>query len=177
MQALPAGTRPSPWPQTSRYSPWAASPVPASPSRDPRSAAQSLISPHLSEGENQTDTLPLTTPPLRQEFACFSYDENHEFHLGDRSMKWYYTPRLGADLSKGFDSFQKHDDSRDEHLDSLLKTIVAHEQETGQKIDANVVTWRGMVTKVCVVDQRRRNSRAARAASMSDNGGNPSCRY
>jgi len=92
-------------------------------------------------------------------------------------MKWYYTPRLGADLSKGFDSFQKHDESRDEHLDSLLKTIVAHEQETGQKIDANVVTWRGMVTKVCVVDQRRRNSRAARAASMSDNGGNPSCRY
>ncbi|UNI18908.1 decapping endonuclease targeting mRNA [Purpureocillium takamizusanense] len=83
-----------------------------------------------------------------KEFACFSYDENHEFHLGDRSMKWYYTPRLGADLSKGFNSFQKHDDSRDEHLDSLLRTIVAHERETGQKIDANVVTWRGMMTKI-----------------------------
>lgn len=83
-----------------------------------------------------------------QEFACFSYDENHEFHLDDSSLKYYYTPRLGADLSKGFDTFEKLDDTGDDHLDSLLKTIIAHEQETGKKIDANVVTWRGMMTKV-----------------------------
>jgi RAT1-interacting protein len=83
-----------------------------------------------------------------QEFACFSYDENHEFHLDDSSLKYYYTPRLGADLSKGFDTFEKLDDTGDNHLDSLLKTIIAHEQETGKKIDANVVTWRGMMTKV-----------------------------
>lgn len=63
-------------------------------------------------------------------------------------MKYYYTPMLGADLSKGFNSFQKLDDSGDEHLDSLLATIMAHEKETGKKIDANVVTWRGMMTKV-----------------------------
>ncbi|KAF5133310.1 Decapping nuclease RAI1 [Metarhizium anisopliae] len=82
-----------------------------------------------------------------KEFACFSYDENHEFRLDDSSMKYYYTPQLGADLSKGFEKFQKLDDSGDEHLDSLLKTILAHERETGKKIDANVVTWRGMMTK------------------------------
>ncbi|KID84283.1 RAI1 protein [Metarhizium guizhouense ARSEF 977] len=83
-----------------------------------------------------------------KEFACFSYDENHEFRLDDSSMKYYYTPQLGTDLSKGFDKFQKLDDSGDEHLDSLLKTILAHERETGKKIDANVVTWRGMMTKI-----------------------------
>ncbi|KAF4595004.1 protein rai1 [Ophiocordyceps camponoti-floridani] len=83
-----------------------------------------------------------------KEFACFSYDDQHEFHLGDSSLKWYYTPHIGADLSKGFDSFQKVDDSRDEHLDSLLRTIVAHEKETRQRIDAHVVTWRGMMTKI-----------------------------
>ncbi|QLI64683.1 Decapping nuclease [Metarhizium brunneum] len=83
-----------------------------------------------------------------KEFACFSYDENHEFRLDDSSMKYYYTPQLGADLSKGFEKFQKLDDSGDEHLDSLLKTILAHERETGKKIDANVVTWRGMMTKI-----------------------------
>ncbi|KAG9506054.1 decapping endonuclease targeting mRNA [Fusarium musae] len=83
-----------------------------------------------------------------KEFACFSYDDNHEFHLDDSSLKYYYTPQLGADLSKGFDTFQKLDDTGDDHLDSLLKTIAAHEQETGKKIDANVVTWRGMMTKV-----------------------------
>lgn len=83
-----------------------------------------------------------------QEFACFSYDDNHEFHLGDSSMRYYYNPTLGANLSQGFETFVKHDDSQPEHLVSLLKTIKAHEQETGQKIDANIVTWRGMMTKV-----------------------------
>lgn len=83
-----------------------------------------------------------------QEFTCFSYDDQHNFHLGDSSLKYYYTPRLGADLSRGFDTFEKQDDSKAEHLDSLLKTIAAHEKATGKKIDANLVTWRGMMTKV-----------------------------
>ncbi|TQV92144.1 hypothetical protein V2A60_004443 [Cordyceps javanica] len=88
--------------------------------------------------------------PVRRpkEIACFSYNENHEFSIGDSSMKWYYTPQLGADLSRGFDTFQKLDDSKDEHLDSLLTTIVSHEKETGKRIDAHFVTWRGMMTKI-----------------------------
>jgi RAT1-interacting protein len=92
----------------------------------------------------------LTPIALPQEFACFSYDENHDFHLDASSMKYYYTPQLGADLSKGFNTFQKLDDSGDEHLDSLLRTIMAHEKKTGDKIDACIVTWRGMMTKVCM---------------------------
>ncbi|KAI8952442.1 RAI1 like PD-XK nuclease-domain-containing protein [Xylaria longipes] len=83
-----------------------------------------------------------------KEIACFSYDDKHEFHLDDSSLRWYYPPKLGADLSKGFEKFDKHDGSVDEHLDSLLKTIIAHEQEEGKKIDANIVTWRGMMTKI-----------------------------
>ncbi|KAH8664096.1 protein RAI1 [Xylariales sp. PMI_506] len=83
-----------------------------------------------------------------REIACFSYDDKHEFHLGDSSLRWYYPPRLGADLSVGFETFDSHDDSADEHLDSLLKTIMAHEQEEGKKIDAEIVTWRGMMTKI-----------------------------
>ncbi|EFW99933.1 dhp1-interacting protein [Grosmannia clavigera kw1407] len=83
-----------------------------------------------------------------KEFTCFSYDDNHELHLDDRSLRWYYPPLLNADLSRGFDQFDKHDDSADEHLDSLLKAIAAHEQKTGVKTDAQVVTWRGMMTKI-----------------------------
>ncbi|KAI1754581.1 RAI1 like PD-XK nuclease-domain-containing protein [Xylaria castorea] len=83
-----------------------------------------------------------------KEIACFSYDDKHEFHLDDSSLQWYYPPKLGADLSRGFEKFDKHDDSVDEHLESLLKTIIAHEQEEGKKIDANIVTWRGMMTKI-----------------------------
>ncbi|KAI1310036.1 RAI1 like PD-XK nuclease-domain-containing protein [Xylaria venustula] len=83
-----------------------------------------------------------------KEIACFSYDEKHELHIDDSSLQWYYPARLGADLSKGFDKFDKHDESIDEHLDSLLETIIAHEKEEGKKIDAHVVTWRGMMTKI-----------------------------
>ncbi|KAI2473707.1 RAI1-domain-containing protein [Annulohypoxylon bovei var. microspora] len=83
-----------------------------------------------------------------KEIACFSYDDKHEFHQDDRSLQWYYPPELGTDLSGGFDQFESHDDSTDEHIDSLLKTIVAHEEEEGKKIDAQFVTWRGMMTKI-----------------------------
>jgi RAT1-interacting protein len=64
-------------------------------------------------------------------------------------LKWYYPPDLGTDLSNGADDkFIKHDDRVDEHLDSLLKTVANHEQKTGEPIDAHIVTWRGMLTKV-----------------------------
>lgn len=92
---------------------------------------------------------------LEQEIACFSYDENHEFRPDASSMKYYYPPELGVDLSRGFNTFIKHDDSQDEHLDSLLKAIMLHEQETGTRIDAKVVTWRGMMTKVRPLRRRR----------------------
>ncbi len=85
---------------------------------------------------------------LFKEFACFSYDDNHEFKLDGSSIRYYYTPRIGADLSKGFDTFRKLDDTVDEHLDSLLETIVAWEKDSGAKCEADVITWRGMMTKV-----------------------------
>ena len=40
-----------------------------------------------------------------QEIAHFSFDDDHKLHLDDRSLKYYYTPRLGADLSRGKPTF------------------------------------------------------------------------
>lgn len=77
-----------------------------------------------------------------QEIACFSYDDEHVFHLDERSLRYYHPPNLGADLSKGFDSFRLLDDTADDHLDSLLKTIMDLEQRTGTECAAEVVTWR-----------------------------------
>ncbi|KAG9232728.1 RAI1 like PD-XK nuclease-domain-containing protein [Amylocarpus encephaloides] len=82
-----------------------------------------------------------------REIACFSYDDKHQFKLDDSSIRYYYPPTLGADLSKGFDTFEKMDDTADDHLDSLLETIVAHEEKTGSRVEAEFVTWRGMMTK------------------------------
>ena len=82
-----------------------------------------------------------------QEIAYFSYDDQHQFHLDERSLRYYYPPNIGADLSKGFETFQQLDDTVDDHLDSLLKTIIDFERRTGTRCAANVITWRGMMTK------------------------------
>ncbi|KAL4967256.1 DXO/RAI1 family decapping nuclease [Aspergillus stella-maris] len=83
-----------------------------------------------------------------KEIASFSYDDQHAYHLGDSSLRWYYPPQLPADLNRGFDTFQKLDDTADEHLDALLDTIVALERETEKKCEADIITWRGMMTKI-----------------------------
>jgi RAT1-interacting protein len=41
------------------------------------------------------------------------------------------------------------DDAADEHLDALLDTIIAFEKKTGAKCEADIITWRGMMTKAC----------------------------
>lgn len=69
-------------------------------------------------------------------------------------MKYYYPPQpsqLPLDLNAGFETFQKLNDAPDEHLDALLDTIVALEQNTEKKCEADFVTWRGMMTKVCIL--------------------------
>jgi RAT1-interacting protein len=83
-----------------------------------------------------------------KEIAYFSFDEKHKFRLDDSSLRYYYPPSLPADLNEGFETFQQLDDTNDDHLDALLETIVAHEQKTGAKLDTDIITWRGMMTKV-----------------------------
>ncbi|CAL5868876.1 uncharacterized protein PFLUO_LOCUS3103 [Penicillium psychrofluorescens] len=89
-----------------------------------------------------------TTIRRPKEIACFSYDDQRRFSLGDASLSYYYPPRLPADLNVGFDTFQKLNDVADEHLDALLDTIMAHEKETEKTCEADIVTWRGMMTKI-----------------------------
>ncbi|KAI9766821.1 MAG: decapping endonuclease targeting mRNA [Geoglossum simile] len=83
-----------------------------------------------------------------KEITCFSFDDQHRFRLDDSSLRYYYPPRIGADLSRGFGTFEKLDDTADDHLDGLLTAIVALEKETGKQCEADFVTWRGMMTKV-----------------------------
>ncbi|KAI9741941.1 MAG: decapping endonuclease targeting mRNA [Cirrosporium novae-zelandiae] len=83
-----------------------------------------------------------------REIACFSYDAAHNFRLDDSSMRWYYPPRVPVDLSRGFETFQQLDDTADDHLESLLDTIIDLEKKTGQLCEADIITWRGMMTKI-----------------------------
>ena len=86
-----------------------------------------------------------------QEIAFFSYDDERKYHADCSSLSYYYPPPIppeGIDLSKGFEKFHQLDDSNDEHLDSLLRTIMDLEKKDGHMCEADVVTWRGMMTKV-----------------------------
>jgi RAT1-interacting protein len=51
-------------------------------------------------------------------------------------------------LSEGYDQFVKQDDSKDEHLDGLLKALMHHERKTERRLQADIITWRGMMTKL-----------------------------
>ncbi|KAK5107091.1 hypothetical protein LTR62_001875 [Meristemomyces frigidus] len=104
-----------------------------------------------------------------REFAYFSYDEDHILNpLSTESLAYYYPSFVDApgaqvdrpDLSTGFDTFRKRDDSVDEHLDGLLETLQAHEERMLAKVEAgdgvlsdvrtkaDIITYRGMMTKI-----------------------------
>jgi RAT1-interacting protein len=51
-------------------------------------------------------------------------------------------------LNKGFDTFRQLDDSGDDHLDGLLDALIAFERTKGVKTEVDIITWRGMMTKV-----------------------------
>ncbi|KAK3639946.1 decapping endonuclease targeting mRNA [Elasticomyces elasticus] len=107
-----------------------------------------------------------------RECTYFSYDDNHVLKpLSTESLACYYPPIFGApgaqevrpDLSAGFKTFRQRDDSIDEHLDGLLDTLQAHEESLLEKardgegelvdvrVKADVITWRGMMTKILTV--------------------------
>jgi RAT1-interacting protein len=85
---------------------------------------------------------------LSQEVTYFSYDINRKFHPDASSLQYFYPPTLPVDLCKGYESFIRWDDSTDEHLDGLLKAVELLEEKTGERVKVDVITWRGMMTKV-----------------------------
>ena len=86
-----------------------------------------------------------------RELTYFSFDEEHVYKQDASGLRYWYPPNLPADLSKGFDKFRNLDDSKDDHLDSLLQSIINHERETKARVDTDFVTWRGMMTKIMTV--------------------------
>lgn len=63
-------------------------------------------------------------------------------------MRYYYPPSIGANLSDGFETFRSLDTTKDDHLDGLLKAIMHFEKQTGKRCQPDVVSWRGMITKI-----------------------------
>ncbi|EXJ93135.1 hypothetical protein A1O3_01692 [Capronia epimyces CBS 606.96] len=85
-----------------------------------------------------------------REITFFSFDEDHRLRHDASSLRYYYPPAVPCDLNKGFDTFRQLDDSADDHLDGLLDALILYEKEKGNKVDTDIITWRGMMTKIMV---------------------------
>ncbi|ORY09879.1 RAI1 like PD-XK nuclease-domain-containing protein [Clohesyomyces aquaticus] len=83
-----------------------------------------------------------------REIAHFSYDENHEYKEDESGIQYYCKPQMGVDLCEGFDTFNRYEDKEDPHIDSLLRALISKEQREGAKVEADFVTWRGMMTRI-----------------------------
>lgn len=97
---------------------------------------------------------------LRQprELFSFSIDTNNAIHDDNRSLNYYYFPDSTfekssgetslTDLNLGFKEFIEKDESKPMHLDQLLKSIIVYEKSTNQKVKADIITFRGIMTKL-----------------------------
>jgi RAT1-interacting protein len=118
---------------------------------------------HISSSNLQAQTHRFSIQPLNRfkgastsikrprEVAHFSFDDNHEYVADDSGISYYVPPPMGVDLKEGFDTFRRHEDKVDAHLDALLKGLIDQEKKNGEvaQVKADFVTWRGMMTKVC----------------------------
>lgn len=107
-----------------------------------------------------------TTIKKPTEIAYFSYDSDHNLHpFSTNSLRYYYPPQIDQenlpDLSRGFDTFRNRDMTADEHLNGLLDTLIESEKRSGTKTDVDLITWRGMMTKVGDNNRTRIWSRTA----------------
>lgn len=57
---------------------------------------------------------------------------------------------MNEDLEKGFDEFVKFEEI-DEHLDSLLASLQHYEETNEKTVNVDIITWRGMMTKIMIV--------------------------
>lgn len=122
---------------------------------------------------NRRDGAELDQPERRAiSPAHTSHSRLRDLHHDSRGLKYYYPPELNVLLCEGLDTFQQLPDADDEHLDGLLASLAHLEQQRSQKpsavdvadgsaegmpnsdtdaspnVQTDIITWRGMITKV-----------------------------
>lgn len=90
---------------------------------------------------------------LKKPKELFSYSiTDRKVTMDDAQLKYYYLPeetilKAPIDLAKGIENWTQPNE-HDAHLDTLLESLSIHERKTGSKIDAEIITWRGILTKI-----------------------------
>ncbi|CAO3621899.1 unnamed protein product [Cunninghamella blakesleeana] len=103
------------------------------------------------------------------EINSYSIDGNRHVWFDNRELKYYY-PATGTDLSIGYDQFIQRNDTILEHLDTLLDALTDTRKKTKDDhlIKANIVTWRGIMTKILCTPYCRTDAWELRATKYND---------
>lgn len=130
---------------------------------------------------------PFSASPSFQQpvpLCSFSFDEHRKQWHDDRCKRFYRGPPpynqrhprqhgaravFGADLNYGLERFVRRDQDVPEHLDALVaalqhRTEAAVSDEERDQVDqerrkADVVTWRGIITKICTAYEQTAEAR------------------
>lgn len=121
----------------------------------PRREEEALIIPVKTAAHYASVQSPTASFQQPVQITSFSYDESRNLHHDDRSRKFYHPPPPRADLNRGFEELIERNESINEHLDSLLISLLrvsqSKEKKNEQLSKANLITWRGMMTKLCTL--------------------------
>lgn len=115
----------------------------------------------------QPKFLPLSTraetTSLRQpkELLSFSRTFDGEYVNDDSALSYYFLPDsdvdTNIDLGAGFKNFKKFDEERDGEFNGLLGAIQEYEKKNDTRVKADIITWRGIMTKLLTLNQNLRD--------------------
>ncbi|KAJ1584191.1 hypothetical protein NDA11_006126 [Ustilago hordei] len=138
---------------------------------------------------------PLFQQPTR--LCSFSFDEKRKLWQDDRCKRFYRGPPpynnahpqqsrarmagnrriFGADLNYGIEGFVQRDECVGEHLDALLAALQHRTTSTASGLEskerdqerrrADIVTWRGIITKICTAYDQKATARFNEAFELN----------
>ncbi|ODV98248.1 hypothetical protein PACTADRAFT_37484 [Pachysolen tannophilus NRRL Y-2460] len=97
-----------------------------------------------------------------KEISSFSRNIEGEYLQDDSSLSYYYLPDSDVgqdqiDLSAGFKDFIQFDPERDGEFTGLLKCIENYERSMDSKLKVDIISWRGIMTKLLILPYENRN--------------------
>ncbi|KAL5526380.1 RAI1 [Sanghuangporus sanghuang] len=119
------------------------------------------------DGENPDNSMRITYPtgsshgptPAFQypnQLITFSYSESRKLEFTNAAMKFYVHPPFNADLNYGYEHWIKRPEERG-RLDGLL-TACLRDEVVLERDRANVISWRGVMTKILTAPYEDRES-------------------
>ncbi|CAO0796606.1 unnamed protein product [Mucor circinelloides] len=105
-----------------------------------------------------------------QEITSYSIDHERRVWFDNREMKYYYPPTSDKkDLNVGYEKMVQRDESIPEHIDTLLDALTNAnaKQPDDNQITADIVTWRGIMTKILCTPYSRKEPWELRATKYN----------